>query len=47
VAIEPKLVPVGVQAPDFTLPNAMGGDITLSDYRGKACVVLVFLRGFM
>jgi peroxiredoxin len=47
VALEPKLVPVGVQVPDFTLPNAMGGDITLSDYRGLACVVLVFLRGFM
>ena len=47
VAIKPKLVPVGVQAPDFTLPNAIGGDITLSDYRGRACVVLVFLRGFM
>ena len=47
MAIEPKLVPVGVQAPDFTLSNAMGGDITLSDFRGRACVVLVFLRGFM
>ncbi len=47
MAIEPKLVPIGVQAPDFTLPNAMGEEITLSDYRGRSCVVLVFLRGFM
>ena len=38
-------VSVGSTAPDFTLPNAMGGDISLSDYRGKRCVVLVFLRG--
>ena len=47
VSLKPKLVPIGVKAPDFTLPNAMEGDITLSDYRGGSCVVLVFLRGFM
>jgi peroxiredoxin len=44
--VEPKLVPIGSVAPDFTLPEAAGGDVTLSSYRGKACVVLVFLRGF-
>ncbi|MCH7801006.1 MAG: redoxin domain-containing protein [Chloroflexi bacterium] len=38
-------VPVGSTAPDFTLSDAMGGDISLSDYQGKRCVVLVFLRG--
>ena len=47
MSIEPKLVPVGAPAPDFTLPNAVGEDITLSGYRGTSCVVLVFLRGFM
>ncbi len=45
--IESKLVPVESIAPDFTLPTADGEEITLSEYRGKACVVLVFLRGFM
>lgn len=45
--VEPKLVPVGSLAPDFTLPAADGEEITLSNYRGKTCVVLVFLRGFM
>jgi peroxiredoxin len=44
--IESKLVPPGSAAPDFTLPSAQGGEITLSNYRGQACVVLVFLRGF-
>ncbi len=44
--VEPKLVPVGSVAPDFTLPATGGGEIALSSYRGKACAVLVFLRGF-
>ncbi len=44
--VEPKLVPLGSVAPDFTLPSAGGGQVTLSQYRNKACVVLVFLRGF-
>ncbi len=47
MTVKPKLILVGSVAPDFTLPTAKGGDITLSDYRGKQCVVLVFLRGFM
>ncbi len=45
--VKPKFVSVGAMAPDFTLPTADGKEITLSDYRGKSCVVLVFLRGFM
>lgn len=44
--MEPKLVPPGSIAPDFTLSSATGEEITLSAYRGRACVVLVFLRGF-
>lgn len=45
--VESKLVPVGSVAPDFTLPAAGGGNVTLSQYHAKQCVVLVFLRGFM
>ena len=39
-------VGIGAEAPDFTLPNATGGETTLSEFRGEACVSLVFLRGF-
>jgi len=34
-------------APDFTLMDTQGQDITLSDYEGNKHVVLVFNRGFM
>ena len=39
-------VKVGDQAPDFTLENIDGKPISLSDYRGKKTVVLVFYRGY-
>lgn len=32
----------GVPAHDFTLPSTTGGTVSLSDFRGKADVVLVF-----
>ena len=38
-------VKVGDVAPDFTLENVDGAPITLSDFRGKKDVVLVFYRG--
>ena len=38
-------VPVGSEAPDFTLPRSGDGDATLSSYRGRP-VVLAFLRGY-
>lgn len=47
MSIKSANVPVGTVAPDFTLPVATGGELSLSDYRGKRCMVLVFLRGFM
>ncbi len=33
---------VGQPAPDFTLPSSAGEPVTLSSYRGKQTVVLVF-----
>jgi peroxiredoxin len=39
-------VKVGDQAPDFTLENMDTRRITLSSYRGKKSVVLVFYRGY-
>ncbi len=37
--------PTGKPAPEFTLPRAGGGEISLSSYRGQP-VALAFLRGF-
>jgi len=33
---------VGQLAPDFTLPSTLGGEITLSSYRGSKKVFLCF-----
>jgi cytochrome oxidase Cu insertion factor (SCO1/SenC/PrrC family) len=38
-------VSVGETAPDFTLENLDGNRISLSDFRGKKNVILVFYRG--
>ena len=38
-------VKVGQPAPDFTLQDSDGKNVTLTDYRGKKNVVLVFYRG--
>jgi len=38
-------VKVGDVAPDFTLESHDGKQISLSDYRGKKHVVLIFYRG--
>ena len=38
-------VAVGTTAPDFTLEAKDGGVVTLSQFRGKKMVVLVFYRG--
>ncbi len=38
-------VQVDQPAPDFTLESMDGSPVTLSDFRGKKRVVLVFYRG--
>ncbi len=37
---------IGDEAPDFTLEDQDGKPVTLSNYRGKKSVVLVFYRGY-
>lgn len=37
---------VGDLAPEFRLPASDGREIALSDYRGKAHVVLFFVRAY-
>ena len=39
-------IKTGDAAPDFTLEDQDGKPVTLSDYRGKKTVVLVFYRGY-
>jgi cytochrome oxidase Cu insertion factor (SCO1/SenC/PrrC family) len=39
-------IKVGEEAPDFTLEKQVGQAVTLSDYRGRKSVVLVFYRGY-
>jgi cytochrome oxidase Cu insertion factor (SCO1/SenC/PrrC family) len=39
-------VAIGTEAPDFTLEDQAGKPITLSEFRGKKSVVLVFYRGY-
>jgi peroxiredoxin len=34
-------------APDFNLPDFWGNMVSLSDFRGKKNVLLVFNRGFV
>jgi peroxiredoxin (alkyl hydroperoxide reductase subunit C) len=39
-------VSINTPAPNFTLPDFNGKPVSLSDFRGKANVLLVFNRGF-
>ena len=38
--------PVAMLAPDFTLPSIEGPEYTLSEYRGKQPVLVVFYRAY-
>jgi peroxiredoxin len=42
VASVAPAVEVGEKAPDFTLPSTQGGQISLSQFRGKTLVLLEF-----
>jgi peroxiredoxin len=44
--LDSDTVPVGSEAPNFTLAAIDGSEVSLTSLRGKP-VVLVFLRGFM
>ena len=37
-----KTVEIGDEAADFTLPSLGGGEISLSDYRGKRLVIFMW-----
>lgn len=39
-------VPLHQAAPDFSLPDFSGNPVSLSDYRHRRNVLLVFNRGF-
>ncbi len=45
-AVDIDRVAVGEPAPDFTLPQYGGGQVTLSQFRGTKNIVLVFYRGY-
>ena len=38
---------VDSMAPDFKLPANHGGEVGLADYRGKASVILFFVREYI
>lgn len=41
-----KRIQINQTAPDFALSDANGQKVSLSDFQGKANVVMVFNRGF-
>ncbi len=43
---ETDALALGEIAPDFTANDSEGNKISLSDFRGRKIVVLVFNRGF-
>ena len=43
--IADKALKVGDKAPDFTLPNARGESVSLSDILAKGPAVVTFYRG--
>jgi peroxiredoxin len=44
--VEPRRVPIGAEAPDFSLESPGRGNVRLGDYRNRDQVILVFMRAF-
>jgi peroxiredoxin len=44
--VEPERIPVGAEAPNFSLESPGGGTVRLADYRDRDHVILVFMRSF-
>jgi peroxiredoxin len=44
--VEAERIPVGVEAPDFSLESPCRGTVRLGDYRDRDHVILVFMRSF-
>jgi peroxiredoxin Q/BCP len=44
--MQTQTVEVGDPAPDFTLPSAKHGDVSLSGLRGKKVVIAFYPRDF-
>ena len=42
----PSVLRIGEPAPDFTLPDASGSPVSLTSFRERTPVVLVFYRGY-
>lgn len=38
-------IEVGAEAPDFTLPDAAGGDVSLADYSGQPVLLYFHMAG--
>ena len=44
--LEPERVPIGAEAPNFSLESPYRGTVRLADYRDRDQVILVFMRSF-
>lgn len=44
--VEPERIPVGAEAPNFSLESPYRGTVRLADYRARDNVILVFMRSF-
>ncbi|PWU11153.1 MAG: thioredoxin family protein [Verrucomicrobia bacterium] len=43
VAVHSTMLPLGTQAPDFSLPDTTGRTVSLSDFEGAPALVIIFM----